>query len=135
MQSNPKMTITIHESAPDDATPKDVRLIHLANLLRARIVSNDSALCQLARLQGIQTLNLTELAKALRPSIATGDQVELTLVKEGRDANQAVGFLSDGTMIVVNHAASLIGKSVKVVITSAIQTAAGRMYFSELREG
>ena len=135
MQANSKIIITIHESITDDATPNDVRLLHLANLLRARIVTNDSTLCQLARLQGIQTLNLTDLAKAVRPSVTTGDQVELTLVKEGRDSNQAVGFLTDGTMIVVNHAANQIGKTVKVVITSTIQTAAGRMYFSELREG
>ena len=134
MQANPKMNITIHESDPGDAAPTDMRLVHLANLLRARIVSTDTTLCQMARLQGIEVLNLTELAKALRPSITTGDQVELALVKEGRDPHQAVGFLTDGTMIVVNHAASSIGRSVKVVITSSIQTAAGRMYFSELRE-
>lgn len=135
MQANPKMTVTIHESDLEDSTPNDVRLIHLANLLRARIVSNDSTLCQLAHLQGLQALNLTELAKALRPSVTTGDQIDLALVKEGRDPHQAVGFLSDGTMIVANHAANQIGRTVKVVITSSIQTAAGRMYFSELREG
>jgi len=133
MQANPKMTITIHETSAEDSTPDDLRLIHLATLLRARIVSNDTMLCQLARLQGIQALNLLELAKALRPSVTTGDQLELTLVKEGRDSHQAVGFLSDGTMIVVNQAANQIGKTVQVVITSSIQTAAGRMYFSELR--
>lgn len=134
MQANSKITITIHETRPDDPTPNDVRLIHLANLLRGRIVSNDSMLCQVARMQGIQALNLNELSKALRPSVTTGDQLELALVKEGRDPHQAVGFLSDGTMIVVNHAVKEIGKTVKVVITSSIQTAAGRMYFSELRE-
>jgi uncharacterized protein YacL len=132
MQANPKMSLTIHEGALEQAT-HDVRLIHLANLLRARIATTDSTLCQLAKLQGIQTLNILDLARAVRPSIATGDQIELALVKEGKDPHQAVGFLSDGTMIVVNHAVNSIGQTVKVVITSSIQTAAGRMYFAELR--
>jgi uncharacterized protein YacL len=85
-----------------------------------------------ARLQGVSTLNLHDLARALRPTLDIGDEVELELSKEGRDPHQAVGYLADGTMIVTNHARDRIGQTVLVTIASALQTSAGRLLFAEL---
>ena len=79
-------------------------------------------------------LNLHDLARALRPVVEPGRQVDLPLVKEGRDAHQAVGYLGDGTMIVVNHARTLLGQTVGVVVTSTLQTSAGRLFFAELNQ-
>jgi uncharacterized protein YacL len=132
MQADPELAMAIHESDPEGPDPTDAKLIQLAKLLSARLLTNDSNLCALARLQGAMALNLNELAHALRPSLAIGDKLELTLVKEGKDSHQAVGYLPDGTMIVVNHARAQIGKTVEVGISTALQTSAGRLYFAEL---
>jgi uncharacterized protein YacL len=110
-------------------------LVHIARLLKARLLTNDGALCQVARLQQVSTLNLNDLTRALRPNVVIGDELELALVKEGREQHQAVGYLVDGTMIVVNHARARLGNSATVVVSSALQTGAGRLIFAELKEG
>jgi uncharacterized protein YacL len=133
MQLDPNLSVTIHESNDDPQTPVDTKLTQIAKLLDARLLTNDSSLCSIARLQNVTVLNLNDLAHALKPQLAAGDEVELSLVKEGRDAHQAVGYLSDGTMIVVNHARAHIGKTVPVVVASALQTSAGRLFFADLR--
>ena len=134
MQRDPALSVTIHESPPDHETPVDTQLANLAKFLDARLLTNDSNLAAIARLQGIPVLNLYDLAKALRPIVEPGRQLDLSLVKEGRDAHQAVGYLGDGTMIVVNHARPHLGKTMPIVIASSLQTAAGRLYFAELTE-
>jgi uncharacterized protein YacL len=134
MQANPALSITIHEGSVEPDTSVDTNLIVTAKLLNARILTNDANLSAIARLQGVQVLNLFELARALKPLVEPGRVVDLALVKEGRDAHQAVGYLSDGTMIVVNHARSYIGKTVQVVITTTLQTSAGRLFFAELKQ-
>lgn len=129
-----EIELTIHESASDDGDlGVDARLVRVAKVLKARLLTNDHALAQVARLQQIPVLNLAELARALRPTVVTGDEIDLNLVKEGRESHQAVGYLPDGTMIVVNHARSQIGKVVTVTVSSALQTAAGRLIFAELK--
>ncbi len=133
MQRDPAVSITIHEAPPDHDTPVDTQLAALAKFLDARLLTNDSGLTAIARLQGISVLNLYDLARALRPVVEPGKHLELPLVKEGRDAHQAVGYLGDGTMIVVNHARPHLGKTMPVVIGSSLQTAAGRLYFAELK--
>ncbi|MEK0450614.1 MAG: hypothetical protein RL088_2882 [Verrucomicrobiota bacterium] len=134
MQRDPGFTITIHETELDPFSAVDSRLIQLAKMTGARILSNDSNLCTIGRLQGLRMLNLNDLARALRFQLTAGDEMELTLTKEGRDAHQAVGYLRDGTMIVVNHARPLIGKTVRVTICSVLQTSAGRLFFAELQK-
>jgi uncharacterized protein YacL len=133
MQRDPAMSITVHETSPDQETPVDTQLAALARLLDARLLTNDASLATVARLQGVSVLNLYDLGRALRPFVEPGRHLDLPLVKEGRDSHQAVGYLEDGTMIVVNNARAQIGKTVSVVIASALQTAAGRLYFAELR--
>jgi len=130
-----EMELTIHESSSDDReTAVDARLVHTAKLLQARLLTNDNALCQVARLQQVPALNLNDLARALRPMVVVGDEIQLSLVKEGREQHQAVGYLADGTMIVVNHARPHLGKTTTVVVSSALQTTAGRLIFAELKE-
>ena len=127
------LDLTIHDSTDDPGTPVDARLVRTAKLLQARLLTNDQALCQVARLQQVPALNLADLARALRPAAAAGDELELHLTKEGREPHQAVGYLSDGTMIVVNHARPQLGKTTTVVVSSALQTGAGRLIFAELK--
>jgi uncharacterized protein YacL len=134
LQQSSNIEITIHDSSWNDETSVDARLVRTAKVLQARLLTNDSALCQVARLQQVTVLNVNELSHALRPSLITGDEIELSLLKEGRESHQAVGYLPDGTMIVVNHARSLMGKTARVVVASTLQTAAGRLIFAELKE-
>ena len=112
----------------------DTKLIQLARRLHAKLATNDTNLGKVARLQGVDVLNFNELARAMRPVVSPGDQMELLLVKEGKDPHQAVGYLPDGTMIVVNQAFDKMGTNVEVVVAGTLQTSAGRLIFAELKE-
>ncbi len=133
MQNNPALQVTITESGLDPFAATDSKLVQLAKMMNARLLSNDGNLCSIARMQGVTALNLNDLARAMRPALTAGDEVDLALTKEGRDAHQAVGYLPDGTMIIVNHARPHIGKTVRICISSVLQTSAGRLFFAELR--
>ena len=133
LQNAREIELRIHESEAEEG-PVDERLVRTAKLLQARLLTNDNALGQVARLQQVPTLNLNDLTRALRPTVAAGDELELQLVKEGREVHQAVGYLPDGTLIVVNHARAKIGTSAKIVVSSALQTAGGRLIFAELKD-
>ena len=138
LQKSREIELTIHESsgaAEDVDLGVDARLVRTAKVLKASLLTNDQALCQVARLQQVPALNLADLTRALRPTLVTGDEIELDLVKEGREPHQAVGYLPDGTMIVVNHARPHVGKTRTVIVSSALQTAAGRLIFAELKDG
>jgi uncharacterized protein YacL len=133
LQRSREVDLTIHDTTEDAALSIDERLVRTACLRHARLLTNDQALCQVARLQQVTALNLVDLTRALRPVATAGDQLDLYLVKEGRESHQAIGYLADGTMIVVNHAQSQIGNTVPVIVSSALQTAAGRLIFAELK--
>ena len=133
LQNSKEIDLTIHDSGAHAEREVDVRLVLTAKVLRARLLTNDNALAQIARLQQVPVLNLHDLAQAMRPVVVAGDEIELNLVREGRDSHQAVGYLPDGTMIVVNHARQQIGSVAKVIISSALQTAGGRLIFAELK--
>ena len=132
LQRSKEIELTIHESESSQGSVDD-RLVRAAKVLQARLLTNDNSLCQVARLQQVTALNLNDLARALRPVVLAGDEMELHLIKEGRDPHQAVGYLPDGTMIVINHARSLVGRTVKIVVSSTLQTAGGRLIFGELK--
>ena len=129
--------LTIHEEDPPHSTAvrenEETRFISLARELNARLLTNDASLAKVARLRGITVLSLNELSQALQPQYQPGEEIHLTLVKPGKDKHQAIGYLSDGTMIVVNQAASFIGQSVDVVISGTLPTAAGRLIFAEMK--
>ena len=132
MRSLAHMDVTIHEDPELKEEQVDSKLVSLARRLGARLLTNDSNLEQVAKLQSVRVLNLHTLAYALKPDVSPGDRVELDLVKEGRDSHQAVGYLPDGTMIVVNNARKHLGTRQTVSISSAVQTSAGRLIFGEL---
>jgi len=134
MRQRDAASVSIHESSLDGETKVDAKLVQLAQLLGARLLTNDSNLCKIARLQNVIALNLNELAEALRPQLASGDELELTLMKEGKEAHQAVGYLPDGTMVVVNHGRGYLGQSVAVSVSSVVHTTAGRLFFADLKK-
>ena len=135
LQANEKIEITILESDDLVESTVDAKLTELGQRMNARILTNDANLAKIGRLKGIAVLNLNELAVALRPALENGDELELQLVKEGKDHHQAVGYLDDGTMIVVNHGADQIGSRQRVVVSSTVQTNAGRLIFADLKSG
>ena len=134
MKQMPSLNITIHEDRQEKEELVDTKLIQLAKQLGARLATNDSNLGKVAKLQGVRILNFNDLARALRPVVSPGDQIELLLVKEGKDSHQAVGYLPDGTMIVVNNSIDRMGETVDVVVAGALQTSAGRLIFAELAD-
>ena len=138
MRGTPGLDVTIYDSTHEidgEGQPTDARLINLARFLQSRLLTNDAGLARVARLQNLSVLNLNDLAQAMRPALAVGDELELALVKEGRDPHQAIGYLPDGTMIVVNNARARLGQTVGVQVASALQTSAGRLIFAEVRGG
>ena len=132
LQRNPHVEVKIHEEDVPANKAVDEKLVYLAKVLRAEILTNDYNLSRIAELQLVKVLNLHELAKALRPVVLPGEKLTVKLVKEGREPEQAVAYLADGTMIVVNRARRQIGQDVEVQIESVLQTSAGRMAFAEL---
>ncbi len=132
MQKNPHIDIKIHEEDYPDIPDVDTKLVKLAKVLDARIFTNDYNLNKIAELQGVAVLNINELANALKPVMLPGEVIEVKIVKEGKEENQGVGYLDDGTMIVVEGGRWLIGQTKKVTVTSVLQTAAGRLIFAKV---
>ena len=126
--------VRIHEEDFPEVTTVDEKLIKLGKLLSARVLTNDFNLNKVAELQGVTILNINELAQALRPIMLPGEMMEVKLIKEGKEPSQAIGYLDDGTMIVVDGARRLIGQNISVTVTSVLQTAAGRMIFTKFEE-
>jgi uncharacterized protein YacL len=112
----------------------DTKLIALAKKMSGKIVTNDYNLNKVAELQGVEVLNMNQLSTSLRPAMLPGEQMNVKILKEGKEHGQGIGYLDDGTMIVVDDAKKLLGKSVDVVVTSVLQTTSGRMIFAKLRE-
>ncbi len=107
----------------------DLKLIELARTLRGKIVTNDFNLNKVAQLRGVEVLNINELANALKPVVLPGEFMKVFILKEGKEYNQGVAYLDDGTMVVVDNARRMIGKNIDVVVTSVLQTTAGKMIF------
>jgi uncharacterized protein YacL len=107
----------------------DLKLIELARTLEGKIVTNDFNLNKVAQLRGVQVLNINELANSLKPVVLPGELMKVFILKEGKEYNQGVAYLDDGTMVVVDNARKMIGKTIDVVVTSVLQTTAGKMIF------
>jgi uncharacterized protein YacL len=99
------------------------------------VFTNDYNLNKIAELQGVGVLNINELANALKPVMLPGEEMDVKIIKEGKEHNQGIGYLDDGTMIVVEGGRFLIGQRKRVIVTSVLQTAAGRMIFAKVSEG
>jgi uncharacterized protein YacL len=113
----------------------DEKLILLAKARGAALVTNDLALLQMARIYGLRGLSIQALAQALRPQVQVGDVIRLTILKEGREPHQGVGYLEDGSMVVVDEGIRFKGQEIPVVITQAIQTQVGRLFFGRPEKG
>ncbi|MCI8349367.1 MAG: TRAM domain-containing protein [Firmicutes bacterium] len=110
----------------------DVKLIKLAQIMKGKVVTNDFNLNKVAVIKEVPVLNINELANALKPMVIPGESMTVTLIKQGKDQNQAVAYLDDGTMIVVENGRKQIGNTVDILVTSVLQTAAGRMIFGKV---
>ena len=135
LQKNEKYRINIHDSESDQGSDThDAKLMHTCRLLSARLLTTDENLTKAARLQGVTVLNINDLNRALKPKIAVGERIRLPLVRAGKDEHQAVGYLPDGSMIVVNNAVGKINTTQDVTVISTLETEAGMMVFAELLE-
>jgi uncharacterized protein YacL len=133
MQKAADISVSIHDSlATAESENINTRLIEVTRILAARLMTMDENLAKIARIQGVDVLNLHDLDDALKPTVIVGERIRLALVRTGKEEHQAVGYLPDGTMIVTNHAVSKIGSTVDVVVVSTLQTAGGIMVFAEL---
>jgi uncharacterized protein YacL len=126
--------IVISEADFPDVREVDHKLIELAKQIEAKIVTNDFNLNKVAQLRGVSVLNINELANALKPVVLPGEIMRVFVLKEGKEYNQGVAYLDDGTMVVVDNARRMIGKNVDVSVTSVLQTTAGKMIFGRYNE-
>jgi uncharacterized protein YacL len=125
------LDVNISEIDFPEVREVDLKIIELAKNLGAKIVTNDFNLNKVAQLRGVQVLNINELANALKPVVLPGEFMRVFILKEGKEYNQGVAYLDDGTMVVVDNARKLIGKNVDVTVTSVLQTTAGKMIFGK----
>ena len=132
IRRNSEIDVRISEEDFPDIQEVDAKLVKLAKILGAKVFTNDFNLNKIAELQGISVLNVNELANALKPVVLPGEQMTVKLVKEGKEYNQGVAYLDDGTMVVVDNGRRFIGQTLKVMVTSVLQTTAGRMVFAKL---
>ncbi len=134
IQKLPLIKVRIIEEDFPKIKEVDSKLVALARVMNAKIITNDFNLNKVAQLQGVPVLNINELASVLKPVVLPGETLGLFIVKEGKEYNQGVAYLDDGTMVVIENARKYIGKSVEVVVTSVLQTTAGRMIFAKPKE-
>lgn len=127
--------LQIYEKDFDNIKDVDHKLIQLAKEINGSILTNDYNLNKVASLHKVQVLNINDLVQAIRPAVLIGDAVKIRILREGKEENQGVGYLEDGTMVVVDEGRAHIGNSIDVVVTSVLQTSAGRMVFAKIRSG
>jgi uncharacterized protein YacL len=134
IQKMSRITVRIVEEDFPKIREVDAKLVALAKVIHAKVITNDFNLNKVAELQGVSVLNINELANSLKPVVLPGEAMKVFVLKEGKEYNQGVAYLDDGTMVVVENARRLIGKNTEVTVTSVLQTTAGRMIFSKLKE-
>ncbi len=123
--------IVIHPADYEDINTVDAKLVHLAQEINATVLTNDYNLSKVANLQKVSILNVNDLAQAVRPIYLPGDTLDLKILKPGKEPTQGIGYLEDGTMVVVEEGKEYVGGELRVVVTSALQTSAGRMIFAK----
>jgi uncharacterized protein YacL len=134
LRNNSKLDIQIVETDFPAVKEVDLKLIELGMQLEAVIVTNDFNLNKVSQLRGVEVLNINELANALKPVVLPGEAMRVFVLKEGKEYNQGVAYLDDGTMVVIDNARRLIGKTTDIAVTSVLQTTAGKMIFGRLWE-
>ncbi len=134
IQQNQDLDIHILETDFPRVKEVDTKLVLLGKEICGMVMTNDFNLNKVAELQGVRVLNINELANAVKPVVLPGEEMNVFVIKEGKEHNQGVGYLDDGTMVVVDHAKHRIGEKIPVSVTSVLQTTAGRMIFTKIRD-
>ena len=134
MQRIPKVKVQIHDLDFPQVREVDRKLIEVAKVLGGKVITNDYNLNKVAELSGVSVLNINELASSLKPVVLPGEAMHVHVLKEGKESGQGVAYLDDGTMVVVDHGKKYLGQSVEVMVTSVLQTTAGRMIFTRLKD-
>ena len=129
IQKTAGIEVMISDMDFPDVREVDLKLIELARAVQGKIVTNDFNLNKVAQLRGVGVLNINELANALKPVVLPGELMKVFILKEGKEPNQGVGYLDDGTMVVVDNAKRFLGKNIDITVTSVLQTTAGKMFF------
>jgi uncharacterized protein YacL len=134
LQLEKRIEVRIDRQDFDNITDVDAKLVALALSMGGKIVTNDYNLAKVAEVQGITVLNINQLANALKPVVLPGEVLRLQILKEGKEQGQGIAYLEDGTMVVVENASRHLGKEVEVSVTSILQTTAGRLIFTIMRD-
>ena len=132
LKKQPNIEVEIYDEDVEGVKTVDEKIVRLAKMLNGRILTTDYNLNRIAQLQGVKVLNINDLTNALKPTFIAGERFSLRLIKEGKEHNQGVGYLEDGTMVVVENSRRLIGKTVNVEVTSILQSPSGRIVFTKL---
>jgi uncharacterized protein YacL len=131
LQKDPSIPVTITDIDVEGVREVDERLIVLARQMNCPILTNDYNLNRVAELQGVSILNINELANAVKAILLPGESLEMKIIQEGKEYGQGVGYMEDGTMVVVENGHKFIGKTIPITVTKVLQTAAGRMIFAK----
>ena len=132
IQKQLSVPVVIKEFNTKEKIEVDSKLLKMAEKLDAFVVTNDYNLNKVAEVRGVKVLNINELANAVKPMLVPGEEMTVTVIKAGKENGQGIAYLNDGTMIVVEGGSGKIGETLKVVVTSVLQTAAGRMIFTKI---
>ena len=133
IQANKTVEVEIADDDYDDITEVDTKLVRLAKKRNGIVATNDFNLSKVAEIQGVKVLNINDLANALKQTVLPGEELQIFLAKEGKEPGQAIGYLDDGTMVVVESGKRAVNFTVPVIVTSVLQTSAGRMIFARLK--
>ena len=133
LQHNTKIEVRIHDGDFPEEKGVDAKLVRLARNLNAKLYTNDFNLAKVAGLQSVACLNLHEIGHLMKAALVPGEGVQLKIVREGRDKGQGIGYLPDGTMVIVNHGQEHIGQAVNAQVLSTVQTGAGVLVFAEVK--
>ena len=134
IKKNPNLDVKIQEMDFPEFSTVDAKLVKMGQVIGAKVFTNDYNLNKVAELQGVKVLNINELANAVKPVVMPGEAMQVKVLKEGKEHDQGVAYLNDGTMVVVDNGRRRIGQTLNVIITSVLQTQAGRMIFAKLAE-
>ncbi|MGE5529172.1 MAG: PIN/TRAM domain-containing protein [Patescibacteria group bacterium] len=134
MQKDASVTVKVYDRDFEDLTEVDTKIVRLARMLEAKVVTNDFNLNKVAELYGVPVLNINELSNAIKPIVLPGEEMCVHILKDGKEFGQGIGYLEDGTMVVVDGGRQHIGEDLEVLVTSVLQTAAGRMIFGKPKE-
>ena len=133
LQNDPKIEVRIHDGDFPEEIGVDAKLVRLARTLNAKLFTNDSNLAKVASLQGVACVNLHEVSLLMKAALIPGESVQLKIVREGRDKGQGIGYLPDGTMVIINNGQNHVGQTVEANVQSTVQTGAGVLVFAEVR--